>query len=290
MMCPRVSPHDRPGEARDQKDAASSSTWLFVPGDRPERFPRAAASEADQMIIDLEDAVSPDAKDRAREEASNWLAAGNQSWVRVNAPGTPWHDDDIYVLRNVATLRGIVVPKAERASDFAALAARVAPHTKLIALVESARGVMNAASIADCDAVARLAFGAIDFALDIDADESDDALLLASGTLVIASRAARKPAPLGSVTTNLAPLAVAADARRARALGFGGKLLIHPAQVDPAAEAFRPTDQQVEWACAVLDAAHDSPNGAIGKDGHMLDRPVIDRAQRIVDRARGRCP
>ncbi|WP_433438344.1 HpcH/HpaI aldolase/citrate lyase family protein [Nonomuraea sp. CA-141351] len=269
------------------RGAALSSTWLFVPGDRPERFAKAVASGADQVIIDLEDAVAPKAKARARRAALHWLAAGGESWVRVNAPGTPWYDEDISVLGSSAALRGIVVPKSERASDLVALAGRVAPGTELMALIESARGVLSAAAIVDCEPVARLAFGALDFALDIDADDGDDALLLARSTLVIASRAAGKPAPVDSVTTNLAPTAAASDARRARALGFGGKLLIHPAQVAPAAEAFRPTDHEVEWARGVLDAARETPNGAVGKDGHMLDRPVVERARRIIGRASG---
>ncbi|MCA2230277.1 HpcH/HpaI aldolase/citrate lyase family protein [Nonomuraea aurantiaca] len=269
------------------RDTASSVTWLFVPGDRPDRFAKAAAAGADQVIIDLEDAISPHAKDQARQAAAHWLTAGGQCWVRVNAPGTPWHDDDLSTLGGLPALRGIVVPKAEDASDLIELAARLAPGTDLIALVESARGILNAAALTNCEAVARLAFGAIDFALDIDADDTDDALLLARGTLVLASRAAGKPAPIDSVTTNLAPPAAAADARRARALGFGGKLLIHPAQVREAQEAFRPTDAQAEWARGVLDTAGQASNGAVGKDGHMLDRPVIDRARRIIDRTSG---
>ncbi|WP_327287410.1 HpcH/HpaI aldolase/citrate lyase family protein [Streptomyces sp. NBC_01198] len=269
------------------RDAAASSTWLFVPGDRPERFAKAAAAQADQVIIDLEDAVSPDAKDGARRAAVRWLRDGHESWVRVNAPGSPWYDRDVSAIGGLAGLRGIVVPKAEKVSDLRALAVRVASYVQLIGLVESAGGVLHAAALARCEAVARLAFGAVDFALDIDADETDEALLLAREALVVASRAARKPPPLDSVTTSLAPGAAASDARRARALGFGGKLLIHPAQVGPVAEAFRPTDVQVRWARGVLDAAGRAANGAVGKDGQMLDRPVVDRARRIVERAAG---
>ncbi|GAB3976600.1 CoA ester lyase [Actinoallomurus acanthiterrae] len=259
-----------------------SSTWLFVPGDRPERFAKATASGADQIIIDLEDGVTPDAKASARRAAAEWLAAGHAAWIRLNAPGTPWHDEDVSEMRGLTALRGMVLPKSERPSDLALLASRLPPGTGLMALIESARGIVNATAIADCGPVTRLAFGAVDYSLDIDADDTGDALLFARSTLVVASRAAGKPPPVDSVTTDLTPHAAASDARRARALGFGGKFLIHPAQVAPAAEAFRPTDDQLEWAYSVLDAASQAANGATSSGGHMIDRPVVERARRII--------
>lgn len=260
----------------------SAATWLFVPGSRPDRFAKAVASGADEVICDLEDAVAPDEKEQARADVVAWLRGGGSGWVRLNAVGTRWHDDDVAALGGCAGLRGLVVPKAESPSALAALAAEVPGPDGLVALVESAVGVLRAADLAACPGVRRLAFGSLDFALDVDAAGDDDSLLLARSTLVLASRAGGRPAPIDGVTTALDdPEAVAADARRARRLGFGGKLCLSPSQVPVVAAQFRPSDSEVDWARRVV-AASDGSTGVVATDGEMVDRPVLERAQRIL--------
>jgi citrate lyase subunit beta/citryl-CoA lyase len=279
-------------------DAGQAVTWLFVPGDRPDRFDKARHAGADEVICDLEDAVVPDGKQRARADVRDWLGAGGAAWVRINAVGTPWHEADLAVLAGLPGLRGIMVPKSESADALIAVSEAIgggigdrigdgiSGEIGLIALIESALGVHHAHDIANCPAVTRLAFGSIDFAVDIDAEESDDSLLLARSMLVIASRVAGKPAPIDSVTTVLDdPELVGAAARRARRAGFGGKLCIHPAQLAPVTAGFRPSDDEVRWATAVVRAAAESGAGAGVVGGAMIDKPVLERAQRILVRS-----
>ena len=260
----------------------SRVTWLFVPGSRPDRFAKAVASDADEVICDLEDAVAPGEKEQARADVVAWLRDGGSAWARLNAVGTRWHDDDVAAVADCPGLRGLVVPKAESPAALAALAADVPRPDGLVALVESAVGVLRAADLAACPGVGRLAFGSIDFALDVDAAEDDDSLLLARSTLVLASRAGGLAAPLDGVTTALDdPAALAADARRARRLGFGGKLCLSPRQVPVVAAQFRPSDLEVDWARRVV-AASDGGPGVVATDGEMVDRPVLERARRIL--------
>lgn len=271
---------------RQQSDACGAITWLFVPGDRPDRFDKAGASGAGAVICDLEDAVAPEAKSHARREVAGWLAGAGAAWVRINAVGTAWYDEDIAALTGSPGLQGVVVPKAESAIALRALSERLGDGGAVIALVETALGIHHAYDIAQCDVVDRLAFGSIDFAIDIDADESADSLLLARSTLVIASRVANKPAPIDGVTTDLHDAAVVqAAAQRACRAGFGGKLCVHPDQLVPVAAGFRPSEKDVRWAQDVVRQAQQSTVGVSAVGGVMIDKPVLERAQRILERA-----
>jgi citrate lyase subunit beta/citryl-CoA lyase len=264
-------------------DTRPAVTWLFVPGDRPDRFDKAQAAGADEIICDLEDAVLPGAKDRARDDVCGWLAAAGAAWVRVNAVGTQWHDDDVKALAQLPGLRGVIVPKSEQPDALIAVGQGVGAEAGLIALVESALGIHNAYAIAQCGSVNRLGFGSIDFSIDIDAEESDESLLLARSTLVLASRVAGKPAPIDGVTTAVDdPGAATAAAHRARRTGFGGKFCIHPNQIDPVAAGFRPSDDEIRWARDVIQTSEQSRAGATTVNGAMIDKPVLARAHRIL--------
>lgn len=272
--------------------ARTAVTWLFVPGSRADRFARAAGSGADEVIVDLEDAVAPEAKVAARDQVASWLDGHGSAWVRINGLGTPWHQSDLAATGACDGLRGVVVPKAEDRDSLRAVREALPAGVHVLALVESALGLHRAADIACSGAVDRLAFGAIDFAVDIGAEESDEAMLFARSALVVASRVGSLPPPVDGVTVSTS---VDAESRRAaaraQALGFGGKLCIHPRQVRPVAEGFQPTAAQVAWATRVLQATGGdltgaTDRGALNVDGHMVDRPVILRAQSIVSRAR----
>jgi citrate lyase subunit beta/citryl-CoA lyase len=270
---------------------ARSASWLFVPGSRPERFDKAARAGADQVIVDLEDAVAPARKASARDAVAEWLARGGHAWVRVNACGTRWHEHDLSVLAGCGGLRGVMVPKAEDPAALGRIARELRPGTPILAVVETAVGVRDAAAVAACPAVSGLAFGSIDLALDVDAAETDEALLFARSALVIAARAASLPAPIDGVSVDTTDTAaVRRDAARARSLGFGGKLCIHPAQVEPVNSAFSPDPADLEWARRVLAAASQHGGGELAEgafhiDGRMIDTPVLERARRIVARA-----
>lgn len=254
--------------------AAGCVAPLFVPGHRPERFAKAAAAAA-TIIIDLEDAVPPEAKAAARQALAGPLPAA-AILVRVNGVGTPWHGDDLAMVDQLGPA-GLLLPKAERAGDVAALAARHA----VVALIETAAGLAAAREIARAGAT-RLAFGSVDFSADLGCAHAREPLLLARCELVLASRLAGLPPPLDGVTLALDdPAAVLADARHAAALGFGGKLCIHPAQIAPALEGFAPTAEELAWARRVL--AGDA-GGAAALDGLMIDPPVRARAERLLAR------
>lgn len=256
---------------------------LFVPADRPDRFAKAFAAGADAAILDLEDAVPPDGKAGARAALlaarAAIAAAGCPVLVRVNATGTPWQAEDLAAVATLP-LAGIVLPKAE--SPDAVVAAARAAGRPVLALIESARGVAAAREIGD--AACRLAFGSIDLAADLGCADARDALLAFRSELVLASRLAGRPAPLDGVTPAYRdPAPVEDDARYAAALGFAGKLLIHPAQIAPARAGFGPSASDVAWAGRVLAAARDGR--AVAVDGAMVDAPVRMRAEQILRRA-----
>ena len=264
---------------------ADASTFLFVPGDRPERFDKAFGTDADVVIIDLEDAVAPENKSSARESTLAALAGDGVSdsfhaLIRVNGR------DDVTAIAAGPTDRlvGIVIPKAEDPAEISSMAAALPADCAVVALIETARGVANVRDIAEVPRVTRLAFGAIDFAADVDAT-APAVFDAARAALVIASRAENKTAPIESPSTNFTDLeAVESDARAARALGFGGKLCIHPAQIAPVVAGFAPTADEIEWANRVIGL----DGGAVQLDGAMVDKPVVDRARRILARSESR--
>ena len=264
----------------------AARSYLFVPGDRPERFDKACAAGADVVILDLEDAVTPDRKDQAREAIRAWLSAGGKAWVRLNGSDTQWHAEDCGLL-DVAGLLGVSLPKAESAEQIAALADRLPEHLRILPIVESARGLWNAEAIASAPKVQCLAFGSVDFQVDTGILGDGEELLYARSRLVIASALARIGAPVDGVTIDLSNLELlGSDVHRARQQGFAGKLCVHPKQVAAINDGFRPGEHEVLWAHAVLDtvAEHEGV-GAISLNGKLIDLPVILRARRILENA-----
>lgn len=258
-------------------------SYLFVPGDRPDRFGKACTAGADAVIVDLEDAVSPGEKVVARAALAAWLSPAQPVLVRINGADTEWFRDDL-ALCSAAGIAGIVVPKAEKVDDVLTVAAHAGAATKILPLIESARGFTNALALAQAPPVQRLLFGNIDFGLDLGISGDAEELLYFRSQLVLVSRLAGIAAPVDGVNTAIDdPAGLRADTLRARRLGFGGKLCIHPKQVGPVNECFRPSAAEVLWAKRVLEAASTANNAAVALDGNMVDRPVILRAQAIVD-------
>ncbi|MGB7541130.1 MAG: CoA ester lyase [Burkholderiales bacterium] len=259
-------------------------SYLFVPGNRPERFAKAFASGASAVILDLEDAVPPEGKPAARESICEWLRQhdGN-AWVRVNATDTEFFEDD---MRAVAAVPhgGVMLPKAESAEEVRHVARLLgAPTTPVIPLIESAVGLWSALGIAQSPQVERLAFGSVDFQLDTGIQDDDAALLFARSQLVIISRIARIVSPIDGVTTQIDDGArLKRDVARARALGFGAKLCIHPNQIAAVEHGFAPSDEEVRWARAVVSAFERAAGGAVRLDGKLIDLPVVERARRLL--------
>jgi len=261
-------------------------SYLFVPGDRPERFAKALASGADAVIVDLEDAVAPANKNAARDAVAGALDATQPIVLRINGADTAWFADDARLAAHPG-VAAVMLPKAASADPVAAL--RAASGGKpVLALVESAAGMSNVAALAATPGVARLVFGSIDFQLDLDIADDDLALLAFRSQLVLASRVANLPAPVDGVTTTLDDaVRIELEALRARSLGFGAKLCIHPRQVAIVNSAFSPAEAELAWAQRVVDAAAAADGAAVAVDGKMVDAPVLSRARRLLASRRG---
>jgi citrate lyase subunit beta/citryl-CoA lyase len=266
-------------------------SYLFVPGDRPDRFEKALATAADAVVVDLEDAVAPQAKAAARAAVAALLASRRELErivIRINDEATPWFDADLLLLRD-GDARAVMLPKAERAATVDRVRA-ACPSIAVLPLVETARGVLDADDLAAAVGVQRLVFGTIDYALDMNLQGSLAATLgldAAAARLSIVSRAAGLLPPVAGVTVSIDDEAqLRTDMERARAHGFAAKLCIHPKQIAPLHTLLAPTVDELAWAERVLSAAGCSAGAAVQLDGRMIDKPVIERAHRIVQRAR----
>ena len=256
-------------------------SYLFVPGDRPERFDKACAAGAHAVIVDLEDAVPPSGKDAARAAVAQWLSPSKPVLLRINGAGSDWFEQDL-ALCGMPGVAGIVLPKAERPEDIARLVAVGAPV--VLPLIETAQGMWNVHAVAIAPHVQRLMFGSIDFQLDTGIDGDNEELLYFRSELVLVSRVAGLQSPVDGVTTAINdPDVLRADTQRARKLGFGGKLCIHPKQVEDVNRLFRPGDADIAWATRVLQAASEANGAAVALDGKMVDLPVIRKAEEIMN-------
>jgi citrate lyase subunit beta/citryl-CoA lyase len=284
-------------------------SWMFVPGHRPRMVQRALGlgeftpSALDVAILDLEDGVPPDEKDGARMAVASVLGMapngqGPARYVRINK-GSPGRDADLAAIVR-AGLGGIVAPKIDHPDEITGLsreldereeAARLERGSiRIVPSIESARGLIAAHTIAtSADRVIGLLFGAEDFALDLGLPAEREAeaseLLYARSAMVVAAVAARREAIDGiwpDVTDNDG---LRRDAVQARRLGFTGKSLIHPGQIDTINEVFSPTSAEVSYARRVVDAfegAQLKGLGAVALDGRLLDQPIVERARRTL--------
>lgn len=279
--------HFEPNTTTSVRDDAakavfSPQSFLFVPGSRPERFERALESGADAVIIDLEDAVEPAAKDAARENIANWVSRRHPVLVRINGRATPWFEADakLGALDGVA---GIVLPKAEHGTDVSATVALARRRVPVFPLIESALGMWNAMDVARAPFVKRLMFGTLDFIAEMGMPDDGEPLNHYRSQLALISRVAGIDAPVDGVTPDIQDLArIEADALNGKRLGFGAKLCIHPKQIDAVHRCYRPSEAELAWAARVAQAAREAQAGAITVDGKMVDRPVILRAQQLL--------
>lgn len=258
-------------------------SYLFVPGSRPERFDKAMAAGADVVIIDLEDAVSPVDKDSARASVSAWLSAEKPICLRINPPDTVWFAADLALCAHPG-VAAVMLPKAAQVADILRL--REAGARSVLPLIESAQGFVNLSALAAAEGVERLAFGSIDFAVDLGIEGDDRELDYFRSQLVLASRVAGIAPPIDGVTTAIDDTAVlASETLRGKRFGFGAKLCIHPAQLAVVHASYLPAASEVAWAERVLAAAASSQGAAVAVDGKMVDRPVILKAEQILVRA-----
>ncbi|HSV57502.1 MAG TPA: CoA ester lyase [Variovorax sp.] len=274
-------------------DLSALRSLLFAPADRPERFLKAAASQADAVVLDLEDGVAPDAKTGARAAALAFLSshARQAVWVlRINHCNTLAGLEDLLALRQTRAMpAAVMLPKVESLGDVELAVAhlhRPGSAPAIVALIESGRGLAAADAIAAHPAVCALAFGGADLAADLGAEMSWEPLLFARSRIVQAA-AMHQVAAWDVPWLDLRNEAgLVREASAAKALGFRGKLAIHPAQVGPINTAFSPSCLQVERARQVVEASARAAGGVCVLEGKMIDQPVVLAAERTLRLAR----
>ena len=264
---------------------------LFMPGSNARALEKARTLPADALILDLEDAVAPEAKAAARARVLDAVRAGGygprEVIVRVNASGTPWAAEDLGAVAH-APVDAVLLPKVESAETVTAALATLGPAPAVWCMLETPRGILNAASIAGASPrVGALVMGTSDLTKDLHARPTRDRLpLLTSLQICVLAARAAGIAALDGVHLDLDDDAgFAAACRQAADLGFDGKTLIHPRQVAAANEAFAPAAAEVEWARRVIAAhaeAAAAGRGVVVLDGRLIENLHVDDARRVL--------
>ena len=275
--------------------ASPLTALLFTPGSRLERLAKAEASGAEGVIVDLEDSVAAPDKDRVRGEVVGYFqqhggVPATRSFVsaiRLNNLRSPVGIADLDALNATAIRPDLVMLSKVESPAEVQLAARKLPESvRIVCLIETVQGVRRCASIAEASPrIAALAFGGLDLSAETGGEPNWDALLWPRTTVVHACAAAGLLA-LDQPYIDFANAAgLEEECTRTRALGFVGKLAIHPNQVEIIQRAYRPTPAQVERARKIV-AAYDAAGGNVANvDGQMIDVPIYRSAQRVLARA-----
>lgn len=252
---------------------------LFVPANLPERFAKAAASGADAIILDLEDAVDPPDKVEARHNVAKSIGLGCAVILRINAAGTEWHEEDLRAARD-AGVQAVMLAKAERVEDLARTHA--AAGLPVIALIETLAALDQLGALAAAPGVIQLAFGTMDMAAELGCTPMSCVMAPIRLQLLSASVRAGIAAPLDGVSLLLSEADVLQkEAAAIASNGFAGRLLIHPAQIEATARGLAPTAEELTLARKI--AASDGAASRV--EGRMVDRPVRLNAERLIARA-----
>ena len=272
-------------------------SWLFVPADSEKKIAKAVESDADAIIFDLEDSVVPARKADAREilKALPKRTGGPEWWVRINPLASDYIKADLAVFAS-PDFTGVVLPKTESGSDVAELAHRTGNLPVHAIVTETPASLFGLLSYRGCSpALAAMSWGAEDLSAALGASSKHDE----NGELAFAYRLARSLCLAGAVAAGVQPIdgvfadfrdgkGLRSEAEAARREGFTGKLAIHPEQVPIINAAFTPSAEEVAHAQAVVDAFDSDPDaGTLSVNGRMVDRPHLEQALRVLDRARG---
>jgi len=267
---------------------------LFVPADKPERIEKAATLSTDVVVIELEDGVSPENKDFARKEAGRMIEQvdfGNKEVaLRVNRISTLHGLEDMIAMAKWARkLDLVLLPKVESAGEvriYDDLISQMKVDLEFMALIESSRGILNAAKIVSASPrVSCLALGVADLSAELGSRMSWDAMFAHRASMVLAC-GLTGIMPIDSPYLNIKDeTGLLKESEKAREMGYTGKLCIHPSQLAPVNGAFTPSAEEVIRARRIVEAAETQGTGAIVLDDKMVDIPVIKSAQRIVEAA-----
>ena len=270
-------------------------SYLFVPGNRPDRIKKALASPANAVIIDLEDAIPLSEKVNVRSAVREFLlnydfTNTKKLCVRINDSTTPYYDEDVMMVADFPDIH-IMLPKTNSPSDIQRLEESTSTRQPILPLIETAKGVLSAYEIASCSKrVTVLAFGAVDYCLDINISPSTHGqeLVYPRSALVLASRAAELEPPIDTVYTDISNgVGLTEEIQRAKDLGMFSKLCIHPAQLELVNSLFAPSNEEVTRAKQVVESfEHALASGlsAIKVDNKMIDLPVYNQALTILEK------
>jgi citrate lyase subunit beta/citryl-CoA lyase len=269
---------------------------LYMPGANPRALDKARALPADALILDLEDAVAPDAKAEARERVCEAAASGRygrrEVTVRVNGAGTPWHDDDLAAVSATGPA-AVVVPKVDSADAVHAVekaleAAGAPDHTTIWAMLETPVAMLRSEKIAAAsERLTVLVMGTNDLAKELQAEQvpGRQPLLTGLGLCLLAARANGKVILDGVYNDLDDPEGFEAECRQGRRLGFDGKTLIHPSQLEPCNRVFAPADDDVARARRIIEAfdeAQAEGRGVVSVDGRMVENLHVEQARRTL--------
>lgn len=294
MTTPRVRTILRQNKRAIREAAISTPhlyrTTLFVPGNRPERFEKAAGSGADLVCLDLEDAVPAENKDEARDTVVSWLAetykASARRYVRINSPKTAAGVRDLVALIDTASPpEGLLIPMVDTAAEVEWVDGLLAHHADLdlIAVIETTEGLNNAYEIANASPrLSAVGFGSADFTAETGGTMEWDPLLYPRSRIAAACAHAKVVA-IDGVWLNINDEdGLIGETRAIKALGFRGKIAIHPKQIAGIHTGFAPSEKEVAHAHKVIEAFEAAKGAATKVDGQMIDLPLYDAAKRTV--------
>ncbi|MBT6506966.1 MAG: CoA ester lyase [Marinovum sp.] len=266
---------------------------LYIPASKERVLERAKSLPADALIFDLEDAVTPDAKDAARALLARQLPQGGYGkrlkLLRVNGLDTPWGESDIAALQ-AAGADAILLPKVNSAADIEAAAALIEGDIPLWAMIETARGVLNAAEIADHPRLQGMVAGTNDLAKELGCAAGNDRAALQFGlqAMVMAARAAGCAVIDGVYNRFKDQDGLSAECMQGKALGFDGKTLIHPAQIEVTNQVFAPSNGELDLArrqIAAFEEIQRVGQGVAVVDGNIVENLHADRAKQLLYKA-----
>jgi citrate lyase subunit beta/citryl-CoA lyase len=266
------------GSSRIRKiDSEISRSWLLVNALKPENFDRAHASMADEIVLDIEDAVDPTRKGEALENVIRWLSDGGDAWVRINDYTTEFWEQDCRALSVVTNLKGVMLAKTEAGEQVVDTFKLLDEGKPVLALVESALGIEDARQIAEARGAFRLAFGSGDYRRDTGTSADETAMSYPRSRLVVASRVGRLPGPIDGPTVGTSYPVLREKSEITVALGMTGKLCLDLDQTPIINEVISPTRSDVTWARDFM--ADFDARGRVIRDGS--DLPRLGRAEKI---------
>jgi citrate lyase subunit beta/citryl-CoA lyase len=266
------------GETRRQVPPEIARSWLLLSARRTDAFDSAQRSRADQLVLDVEDAVDPSQKAEARADVVDWLSGGGSAWVRINDRSTDHWEDDVKAFAGLPNLRGVMLAKTDEARDVTETFDRLGGSMPVVALIESALGIEEAVSIARARGAFRLAFGSGDYRRDTGTSADTIAMAYPRSRLVIASRIGGLPGPIDGPTVSSSHPVLREQSEVAVALGLTGKLCLDIDQLPVINEVISPTTSDVTWA---EDFRRDfEARGSVIRDGS--DLPRLGRAEKIL--------